>query len=48
MVGKIVQKRELLLDALLDFRQWFEDDIFAENRVMRDEIDHAMLVVKDL
>ena len=48
MVGKIVQKRKLLLDALLDFRQWFEDDIFAENRVMRIEIDDAMRVVKDL
>ena len=45
---RIVQKRELVLDAFRDFRKWYEDDVFAEDRMMRDEIDNAIWVVKEL
>jgi hypothetical protein len=45
---RLYQKRESLLDALRNFRPWFEDGNEHANLMMRDEIDDAIMAVKEL
>ena len=48
MVGRIVQKRELLLDALRDFRKWYEVQDDFEDRLIRDEIDDTIAAIEEM